>query len=535
MFAGLVGDMNSLQQAPLFKISLACGAGIFLADKMSSALLWLLPLSALALLYLVVKEKRLPILSTERLAMLCILLGMIGLGALRHQASLGPTRTGLPLETYNCQPVILLGQVVAPIKSTPWGRKAQVKAIAVRQDSQWQAVAGKVMLYLDAAQAPQLMQYDTLCFAGSLRTLYSRYPGYLTYLQNRGVEHSARAERVQVGGGPVTLQALAYRWQQRAVHSLRRVIDDAAVQGLAEAMFLGEKRGLTQQQREAFAAAGASHVLAISGLHVGLIFALLNWLLTQLLRLPQGRRWRAGLILVVLLTYLFLTGAAPAVSRATLMLSLVLVLRMCFQRFDRLNLVAAAAMIQMMISPTVIFEIGFQLSYAAVLGIVLMLPCFERCFEARAGILMKLYAVIGVSLVATLATAPLVIVYFGQFPTYFLLTNLLISLFVSALVMLGFLTVVLSACPLLGELLGACCTRLLRLLDVICQGIADLPHAVIDAFSWREQGLALLALQLLLALIVLTAPRWLAWYRARGYGLRLTLPHFHINPSTSPR
>jgi competence protein ComEC len=515
MRQGVVGGMKTLQQAPLFKLSLACGAGIYLAAEVSQAFAWLLIPAGLGLLWLIRQDRRGPIRQTERAAALCILIGMLGVGALRQQSGQEQPLSALPLETFNCQPVILLGEVSAPIKTTPWGRKAQVKAIAVEQDSQWQAVHGHLMLYLDAGQAAGLMQHDTLCFAGDLRSLYSRYPGYLEYLQSRGVYHSARAKRVQLGGRPSTLASVSYRWQQVAVRGLDRVIDDAKVQGLAEAMFLGEKRKLAHEQREVFAVAGASHILAISGLHVGLIFTLLQWLLTPMLRLPHGKRMRSGVILLVLLAYMVLTGAAPAVSRATLMLSLLLLLRMCYQRFDRLNVVAAAALIQMMVDPGVVFEVGFQLSYAAVLGIVLMLPAFERQFEARPGLMSKLYGIIGVSLVATLATAPLVVFYFGQFPTYFLITNLLISLFASVLVMVGFLTVVLSACPLVGELLGVFCTRLLQLLDLICGSIAELPHAVIDKFSWQEKGLPLLALQLLLTLVVLSAPRWMRWIKAQ--------------------
>jgi len=522
MSQGVVGGMKAIQQAPLFKLSLACGAGIYLAAHVSQLFVWLLIPAGLGLLWLIRQDRRGPIRQTERAAALCILLGMLGVGALRHQAGAEQPHNALPLETFNCQSVILLGQVSAPVKATPWGRKAQVKAIAVQQDSQWQAVHGQLMLYLDVDQAAGLMQHDTLCFVGNLSSLYSRYPGYLAYLQSQGVDHSARAKRVQLGGHPFTLSALAYRWQQAAVHSLDRVIDNAEVQGLAEAMFLGEKRKLTQEQREAFAAAGASHILAISGLHVGLIFALLQWLLTPMLRLPHGERLRSGIILVVLLAYMVLTGAAPAVSRATLMLSLMLGLRMCYQRFDRLNLVAAAALIQMLVDPGVVFAVGFQLSYAAVLGIVLMLPAFERQFEARPGFMSKLYGIIGVSLVATLATAPLVVLYFGQFPTYFLITNLLISLFASVLVMVGFLTVALSACPLVGELLGVFCARMLQLLNLICQEIADLPHAVIEEFSWQEKGLPLLGLQLLLTLAALSAPRWIGWLKAKPRALKLT-------------
>jgi competence protein ComEC len=510
--------MKAIQNAPVFKLSLACGGGIFLAAHVSLASAWLLLPALLGLLWLLLRDRQWLGQRSEQATVICIMLGMLGLGALRYGASHTQPTQGQPLEAINCQEVLLLGEVVAPVKANPWGRKAQVRVLAVRQDSQWLAVQGGLLLYLPTDLTVPVQQFDTLCFRGDLRTVYSQYQGYLEYLQQQGVGHSLRAEQVQVGQPAGGIAAWAYRWQQRAAHSLGLVIGDSSVLGLAEAMFLGEKRHLRQSQREDFAAAGASHILAISGLHVGLIFTLLHLLLTPLLRLPHGERIRSGSILLCLLCYLMLTGAAPAVSRATLMLSLMLLLRMCYQRFDRLNLVAMAALIQMMVDPAVIFAVGFQLSYAAVLGIVLMMPAFERAFEAQQGWLGKLYGLIGVSLVATLATAPLVIFYFGQFPTYFLLTNLLISLFATVLVMVGFLTVVLSACPVIGSLLGEASTRLLQLLDLICSGIADLPYAVIDEVSWHEKGFPLLGLQLLLTLLLLTGPQWWArLQRLRGH------------------
>lgn len=511
--------MNTLHQAPVFKLSLACGAGICLARFSALPLFWLLPLALLLLVLLLSPLGRRLDHRSEILLAACLLLGMLGLGSLRYQLKQPSPQGALSLEAVNCQTALLLTEVIRPVKATPWGRKAQVRVLAVRQDSQWTPITGGMLLYLPPELQAPVAQHDTVCVRGKLRSVYSRYLGYLTYLHEQGVQHSMRAERVQVGQAAWTVSAVAYRWQQRAVRSLGQVIGDSSVLGLAEAMFLGEKRRLAQDQRDAFAAAGASHILAISGLHVGLIFTLLHLLLTPLLHLPHGERLRAGLILLMLLAYLLLTGAAPAVSRATLMLSLMLLMRMCYQRFDRLNLVATAALIQMMVEPTVVFSIGFQLSYAAVLGIVLMLPSFERLFQARQGWLGKLYGIIGVSLVATLATAPLVIFYFGQFPTYFLLTNLLISLFASVLVMVGFLTVVLSACPLLGETLGTCCTHLLQLLDLICRGIAELPYAVIDDLSWQEKGLPLLGMQLLLTLLLLIGPRY--WTHLQSLHLSL--------------
>ena len=203
-----------------------------------------------------------------------------------------------------------------------------------------------------------------------------------------------------------------------------------------------------------------------------------------------------------------MTGASPAVVRAVMMLGSVLVFRLFYARYQLLNVVSLAALIQVLHNPGVIKEVGFQLSYAAVLGIVFLLPYFEKQYKTKHRWLGLIYGWIAVSLVATLATAPLIIYYFGQFPTYFLLTNLLISGFLPLLMGLGFLTVLLAGVPMAGAILGGMVEFLLHILATICTEIAALPFAVIENFSLSEKGLPALFLQVGIALLFLFAPVW---------------------------
>ena len=512
--------MKPIYQSPLFALTLFFGLGLALGEYLSLAWACLALPGALSLGYLLRYGRWWQPRHREGLAWLAVVGLMVGLGLLRQ----GVERTGqgtASLEPFNCQAQVLLARVEGPVKVAPWGRKATVQVLALRQDSRWQRLAAPVLAYLPS-EGEVLTENDSVLLWGELRTVYSQYPGYLEYLHRRGIHYSFSVQGYQVRGRHPSLAGWARGWQQQLAAGLAGVLAEEEQLGLGLAMFLGDKQQLSQGLRADFAAAGASHVLAISGLHVGIVFLFLSVLFRPLRQLPQGKRLRSLAILVVLLLFMLITGASPAVVRAVVMLGSVLVFRIFYARHQLLNIVSLAALVQMLYDPAVIYAVGFQLSYAAVLGIVLLMPYFEKAFGQEQSWLNQLYSWIGISVVATLATAPLVMGYFGQFPTYFLLTNLLISGFLPLLMGLGFATVLLASLPLLGPCLGFLTSQGLALLSYICATVADLPHAVIDEFSFTHPGLPVLLLQLLGALLLLLAPRVVQYLRSRkrlSYGV----------------
>ncbi len=512
--------MERIKKAPLFKLTLLFGGGLALAPHLGGWQVGGLPLGAVLLGLCLARERHWSHRRSEYGALLAIALLMLGLAGLRHQvAQLARSRPDL--ERYNCQSVTLLTRVAKPVQANPWGGKTTLQAIAVQQDSAWHPVGGRMLAYLPDSLTSSLALHDSVVVKGDLRSVYSRYLGYMQYLHRAGVHHSLRVEGWQIRGRHHSLLSWAAGWQQHFSEQLRAVMPEAAQRGLAQAMFLGDKRHLSAAQKAHFATAGASHVLAISGLHVGIVFAFLALVLRPLRRLPQGKRLSNLVALLLLLAFMVITGASPAVVRAVVMLGAVLLFRICYARYQLLNVVAIAALGQMWVQPSVIHAVGFQLSYAAVLGILLLLPYFERAFAAAQPWLQVVYGWVGVSLTATLATAPLVIAYFGQFPTYFLLTNLLISGFMPLLMGWGFATVLLAGVPYLGLCMGQVCGYLLQGLALLCQSVAKLPHAVIDRFAWDEPALPMLLLQLLLALVLLALPRWWQrWQHSRALASR---------------
>ncbi len=231
---------------------------------------------------------------------------------------------------------------------------------------------------------------------------------------------SLRNKRVSGSEGHASRSALlreemARHWQG----------DPGAVM-LLEAVCLGDRSRLSEELREAYAGAGGMHLLAVSGLHIGLIWWVLNHLFSPLVRLTGRELFRVVPILILLWGYAWMTGMSPPVSRSVTMFTLFTLSRMLHRRPHPVQTILVAALLMILAKPGGILEVGFQLSYMAVLGIVILFPLLRRFpfGRIRNRILRWIWDASAVSLAAQMATAPLVIHYFRQYPTYSLVTNL---------------------------------------------------------------------------------------------------------------
>ncbi len=189
------------------------------------------------------------------------------------------------------------------------------------------------------------------------------------------------------------------------------------------AMTLGDKSALSKATRDTYAVTGASHVLALSGLHLGIVYAVLTFLI-------GGRRRRLwvgqALVLCAVWSYAVLVGLSASVVRSATMLTVCSVSLLLHRDSVSVNTLAFAALVMLVANPLNLWDVGFQLSFLAVLGIIVYERRIYRLWCPRARLLRWAWATVTVSLAAQMATAPLVAYYFGRFPCYFLLTNFLV-------------------------------------------------------------------------------------------------------------
>lgn len=362
-----------------------------------------------------------------------------------------------------------------------------LKTEVVKSGDVLRKVSGNIMVYVAKDSMAKSIHYgDRIIFTESPEFVSGpKNPdefNYKAYLANRGIYHQVflRTGRYEikhdVGGN--ALQAFAYRVRRELLRLFRDAGMDGREYAVAAALMIGYGDLLDADQREAFAGAGAMHILCVSGLHVGIIFALADKLFF-FLRKQKRRKWlRPVLILLVIWFYALITGLAPSVMRAGLMFSLVTIGGALNRKSHIINSISASAFLLMLMNPAIIFELGFQLSYAAVLGIVLLQPHFQKLFIPHNKVEKNIWDIITVSLAAQIATGPISLMYFHQFPNYFLITNLIVIPLAGVLIYSGLAFVLLSKIPVLSKIASTILVLELKFLNSAVGLIEGLPGAV---------------------------------------------------------
>lgn len=290
---------------------------------------------------------------------------------------------------------------------------------------------------------------------------------YSGYMKKQGVyyQYNTRFEN---------LKTLPYRknnltiWALQARNHLQQKLSQYPFGkeelGIINALLLGDKKYISKDLQGKYAAAGAVHILAISGLHVGILFMLLSFLLSPLKKLKNGQMISGIIVIVLLWFFALIAGMSASVVRAVTMFSFIGI-SLFFQSHKSpvVHALFSSYFILLLIYPLFLFDVGFQLSYLAVLGIITLQPVFEQLLPSlKNWILKKLWQLITTSVAATLATLPLSLYYFHQFPGLFILTNLVIIPALGIILGIGLLVIFLASINLLPNFIVLIYNELLQ-------------------------------------------------------------------------
>ncbi|MCU0418701.1 MAG: competence protein ComEC family protein [Cyclobacteriaceae bacterium] len=353
----------------------------------------------------------------------------------------------------------------------------------------WQPVSGKFLLYISKAGWTQPLAFgDQLLVKGSPQRLSPPLnPGefdFQRFLSFRNIyhQHFARPEEVLIVQHIHQKGFLYYaiRARQWASGQLRAHIARPQAFAIANALVLGVTDGLDNELQNAYAASGAMHVLAVSGLHVGIIYGLLLLLLKPLARFSWSRWVVACVSLACLWGYAFVTGLSPSVLRAVTMFSFIALARPLGWSTNIYNTLAASAFLLLLYNPYLIMSVGFQLSYLAVLGIVYLQRPLYRLWEAPNSLLDKTWQITCVSMAAQIATFSLGLLYFHQFPTYFLFSNLFVIPGSFVVLMGGILLLAVSWLPAVASAVGFLLEGSIQLLNAGVFWIEQLPFSLVN-------------------------------------------------------
>ncbi|MCD4696616.1 MAG: ComEC family competence protein, partial [Bacteroidales bacterium] len=366
---------------------------------------------------------------------------------------------------------------------------------------------GKIMVYFEKGENAEKLNYgDLIVLNGRISEIPSpRNPGefnYQRYLSNKGIYHSVFLKSENWGlihkRNTFSLKAMGINIREK----LLVILKDNGISGdefaVASAILLGYDENLDAELKRQFSGAGAMHILCVSGLHVGIVYVILNGLLFFMNRKRSLRVIKVFILILLIWFYALITGFSPSVLRASTMFSFIILGRSVKRKTNIYNMLAASAFLLLVINPYILWEVGFQLSYLAVTGIVLLFKPVYGIFIPRNIILDKVWQITVVSLAATVATFPLSIYYFDQFPNLFLLTNLVaipasILILYSGLAVIGF-----SFIPAISNLFGTILSLILKGLTISVGWIEGLSFAT-------TRGIYITSIELILILLILAS------------------------------
>lgn len=337
---------------------------------------------------------------------------------------------------------------------------------------------------------------------------------YAAYLYNKGVSGTLYipARNWIRSGQPARLTL-----KDRALRLRRRLLDRYGEWGFSEkalgvvsALTVGSKDALPDELKEHFRVSGASHVLAVSGLHVGIMYAFLVFLFPPFMNVGRWRWLREASVLTILWSYSFIIGMPLSIVRSLVMFTLLSLGRLLERDGASLNSLAVAAVAILAFNPYGIYDAGFQLSFAAVLFILLLQPYISKILHPKTAAGKYVWDILSVSLAAQAGTLPLTLMLFGGFPAWFLLTNLMVIPLTFVMVCTALVLLMLCWIPLARMVLVGVLNSLVWTVDALLGWIANLPGAHLDmsVSSWMTVAL--------MYGILLMLYEWLSTRRTRG-------------------
>jgi competence protein ComEC len=404
--------------------------------------------------------------------------------------------------------------------------KAIAEVDLLMQDGAWGKVSGKALLYLKKSRKAATVRYgDRLiirgCFAEIAKAPNPGMFDYKNYLSNRNIHVQVYLDTVQwsflARNNGNMFVAMCSEWREKLLLLLRENKLSGKEYAVGSALLLGYEDKLDPDIMSAYSEAGVLHVLSVSGLHVAIVYAVLNALLFFMDRFRYGALLKALILLTVIWIYAALTGLSPSVLRSVAMFSFVIVAKAINRHSNIFNTLSASAFLLLCIDPYLLMDAGFQLSYLAVGGIVAIHPLIYNKWEASTWLTDQIWTLLCVSIAAQAATFPLALYYFHQFPNYFLITNLFVIPLSSLVMYSGITFFVLCLIHPLADWAAWIFHETLYMLNASVEFSASLPYA-----SWKGIFISIPEM-ILLYLFVITGSLFLASHRIRHLRMFLAL------------
>lgn len=364
---------------------------------------------------------------------------------------------------------------------------------------------GKVLIYLPKdSLSVKLLPGDKIsvnCFFNKLSNPKNPHQfNYSKYLKSKQIEYTAFASNWTFIGYSWTLKRFSTIVRNKCLKSFSESGLKYNELAIASALTFGYKDELNQFVKGVFSKTGAMHVLAVSGLHVGIVFLIISSLF-KLLKISHRFKFIQQLVLIFFVwLYAIITGLSPSVLRAATMLTFFSVAKIFNKSTNIYNILACSAIFLLSIDPYLITDVGFQLSFFAVTGIIYLYPIIFNFIFINNYILKKIWSVSSVSIAAQIATFPLSIYYFHQFPNFFLLSNLLVIPLVFILLIIGLCIIAFNFLPYMSIFLAKILSIIISFIVKALSLIESIPYSITNGLFISDFETFVLYLLILLTL-----------------------------------
>ncbi|MBQ2240480.1 MAG: ComEC/Rec2 family competence protein [Alistipes sp.] len=361
-------------------------------------------------------------------------------------------------------------------------RVADGRIVQWYDGERWHDSQSSVLLWL---RCDSVGEGDRVYMCGRLNEDISRYDDYNRLMHRRGYVGG-------VGVNDYNIISITHSTptdlQSKAIARLNEYATDNASHATVVAMVAGSRHAMPNNLREAYSRTGLSHLMAVSGLHLGIVLMVVGFMLMPLRLLHGGHRIAALLSIIAIWFYAIMSGASPSVVRAAIMLSVLQLSIAASARYNSLNALAVTLFAMLVYRPNYLFDISFQLSVAAVMGIVAWGVPLVRSSRSWPRLVSSIYSLFVVGAVATLWTLPIISHTFGNLPIIGVVVTPFVLLFAYAIVACGIFAVVLP--PPLGYPFAMVAEWAARMQNIVVEWAAELPFASVE-WSMPKWGVAL--------------------------------------------
>ncbi len=368
--------------------------------------------------------------------------------------------------------------------------KTMTSVLYLLENGNAEKYIGNVLIYFSKEDSVEIPKYgDNILIKGGLQKIRNAgNPGGFNYSRYMGFQETYHQVYLKPSDFVIVknnsnnyLYNFIFAARKKVINVLKEnIAADKKVTGIAEALLIGYKEDLDKDLVQAYSNTSVVHIIAISGMHLGLIYIVLVWLFARTPIIKKSKLAQVILIIVSLWLFSLITGASASVLRSAVMFTCIVIGKTFFKQSVIYNSLASSAFLLLAYNPFMLWDVGFQLSYTAVVGIVWLKKPIENLYYSPHKFVRQVWSMCAITLAAQILTLPLCIYYFHQIPTLFLFTNLICVPLSTIILFAEILLIIIAPIKALAVLVGKCIYFLTWLMNVIIEFFNALPGSLID-------------------------------------------------------